>query len=137
MACVLTPQCNFLYRYFQCQLLEDTIDLEVTAWTMKGINTFKRGHSTQLISCRLSTFRCCCYPSLTKKMKTYLELKDQVVYAPHPSPTYPERSNMPSPQNAQASRGNTMRETKRRSKTHQTNKRQYKVRMVEKPFVLP
>ena len=70
-------------------------------------------------------------------MKTYLELKDQVVDPPHPSPTYPERPNTPSPHKAQASKSNIMRETKKRSKINQTNKRQYKVMVYEKPLVLP
>ena len=137
MACVLTLQCNFFYGYFWCQMPEDTIDVEVTVQTMKGIHIFNRDHSTQLISCRPWTSRYCPHPSLTKKMKTYLELKDKVADPPNPSPAYPESPNMPSPQKTQASRSNTMRETKKRSKTHQTNKRQYKVRVVEKPLVLP
>ena len=29
MACNLAPQCNFLYGVFQCQLPEDTIDMEI------------------------------------------------------------------------------------------------------------
>ena len=35
MACNLAPQCNFLYGYFQCQLLEDTIDVEIIVRTQK------------------------------------------------------------------------------------------------------
>ena len=30
MACDLAPQCNVLYRFFQCQLPEDTIDITMT-----------------------------------------------------------------------------------------------------------
>ena len=121
MACVLTPQCNFPYKYFQCQLPEDTIDVEVTVWTMKGIHTFKTDCSTQLISCRPWTFIYCPYPSLTKKMKTYLKLKDQVADPSHPSPAYPERPNTPSPQKALASRSNTMEKQRREVKlTKQT-----------------
>ena len=137
MACVLTPQCNFLYGYFQCQLPEDTIEVEVTVQTTKGIHTFKRDHSTQLISCRPWTSRYQPYPSLTKKMKTYLELKDQVADPPHASPTYPGRPNTLSTKKAQTSRCDTTKETKKGNKTHQTNKRQYKLRAVEKTLILP
>ena len=49
---VLTPQGNMLYGYFWWQLPEDTIDMEVTLQTMKGIHTFQRDHSTHVISCR-------------------------------------------------------------------------------------
>ena len=113
MACVLTPQCNFLYGYFQCQLPEDTIDAEVTVWTMKDIHTFKRDHSMQLISCRPWTSRYCPYPSLIKKMKTYLELKDQVADPPQPSPAFPERPNMPSPQKTQTFNNDNSKEMKK------------------------
>ena len=61
-------------------------------------------------------------------MKTYLELKVQVANSPCPSPTYQERPDTPSPHKVQ--------ESKKGSKNHQANKRQYKERLIEKPFVL-
>ena len=76
------------------------------------------------------------YPSLTKMMKTYLELKDLVAKPPCPSPTYPERPDRPSLQRAKISKSDTSKETKKRNKTQQTN-RQFKVRVVEKPLILP
>ena len=136
MACVLMPQCNFLYGYFWCQLPEDTFDVEVTFRTMKGNHTFKRDHATQVISCRPWTSQCHPYQSLARKMKTYLELKDQVADLHHPNPTYPKRPEMPSPQKAQASRNRMTKESKQRSRNHQANRRQNKVRLIEKPLVL-
>ena len=132
MACVFTPQCNFLYGYFWCQLLEDTIDLEVTVRTMKGIHSFRRDHSTQIISCKPWTPNHCPYSSLTKKMRTYLELKDQAADSPYPSPNYPERTKMPSSHKEQ----NNKKETKKRAKSKQ-GKKQYNVWIGEKPHVLP
>ena len=70
-------------------------------------------------------------------MKTYLELKDQVANPPHPNLTYPKRPNTPSPQKVQTSRNKITKESKKRSRDHQTNRRQYKVRLIEKPLVLP
>ena len=64
MACVLTPQCNFLYGFFWCQLPEDTIDVEVKVITMKGIPMFRRECSTKIISCKPWTPNHCPYPSL-------------------------------------------------------------------------
>ena len=113
MACVLMPQCNFLYEYFQCQLPEDTIDMEVTVRTMKGIHMFKRDHSTQVISCRPWTSQLCPYKSLARKMKTYLELKDQVADPLHTNPIYPKRPDTPSPQKVQASRNKISKISKR------------------------
>ena len=128
MACVLMPQCNFLYGYFWCQLLEDTIDVEVTVQTMTGIQIFKRDHATQLISCRPWTSLLCPYQSLARKMKTYLVLKDQGADPSHPNPIYPKRPNTPSPQKVQTSRNKMTHESKKRSGNHQANRRQYKVR---------
>ena len=42
MACALDPQCNFLYGYFTHNLPEDTIDMDVTVCTLKGIHTFRK-----------------------------------------------------------------------------------------------
>ena len=69
-------------------------------------------------------------------MKTYLELKDQVADPPHPNPTYPERPDTPSPQNVQASMNRMTKQSRKRSRNHQANRRQYKVRLVEIPLVL-
>ena len=55
------------------------------------------------------------YPSLTRKMRTYLELKDQAADSPYPSPNYPERPKMPSLQKEQ----NDKEETKKRAKSKQ------------------
>ena len=49
MACDLAPLCNFLYGFFQCQLPEDTIDVEIIVKTMKGIHTFKKPWQPDII----------------------------------------------------------------------------------------
>ena len=74
MAYNLMPQCNFVHGYFSCLLPEETINVEVKVKTMKGIHTFRRDCTTQIISWspRLHP-----YPSLVKRMQTYLELKGQ------------------------------------------------------------
>ena len=130
------PQCNFLYGYFWCQLPEDTMDVEMTVRTLKGIHRFKRDCATQVISCRPCSSRLCPYQSLARKMRTYLELKDQVANPPHPNPTYPDRPNTPSPQKLKASRNRMAKESKKRSRNKQAGRRQYKVRLIEKPLVL-
>ena len=122
MACVLTPQCNFLYEYFLCQSPEDTIDMEVFVWTMKGIHSFKKDHAMQLIPCRPWTSRHHPYPSLTKKMRTYLVLKDHVADPSQPNPTYTQGPNMTAPQKVQT-HGTDKGEMKKTSKTSQVSKR--------------
>ena len=136
MACVLMPQYNFLYGYFWCQLQEDTMDMEMTVRTVKGIHMFKRDCATQAISCRPWSAQLCPYQSLARKMRAYLELKDQAADPPHPNLTYPDRPNIPSPQKLQASRNRMAKESKKRSRSQQVGRRQYKVRLIEKPLVL-
>ena len=36
MACTLQPQCNFLHGFFECQLLVETVDVEVRITSMQG-----------------------------------------------------------------------------------------------------
>ena len=85
MACIFMPQCNFVQIYFRCLLPEETIDMEVKVKTMKGIHTFRRDHTTQIISCKLWSPRLCPYKSLVRRMQTYLELKSQDASQLHPS----------------------------------------------------
>ena len=105
--------------------------MEVTVRTMKGIHPFKRDCSTQIISCKPRTPNHHPYPTLGKKMRTYLELKDQVADSPCPNPNYPERPKMPVSQKAQ----NDKEETKKRAKSS-LGKKQFKVHIVEKPSML-
>ena len=99
---------------------------------MKGIHLFRRDHSTKIISCKPWTQNHFPYPSLTRKLRTYLELKDQAADSPHPRPYYPERPKTPSPQKGQ----NDKEETKKRAKSKQGRK-QYNVQIVERPHMLP
>ena len=101
MACMLVPQCNFVHRYFRCLLPEETIDAAVTIKTMKGIHTFRRDHTTQIISCKPWSPRLCPYPSLVRRMQTYLVLKSQDASQPCSSsnqavrPTSPWKAPVP------------------------------------------
>ena len=77
MACIPMLQCNFVHGYFRCLLPEETIDVEVKVKTMKDIHTFRRNCTTQIISCKPWSPRLCPYPSLVRRMQTYLELNGQ------------------------------------------------------------
>ena len=78
MGCILKPECNFLNRYFRCLLPLETVDVEVKIKMMRGIHTFRRDRTTQVIKCNPWITRLCPYPSLIQKMKTYLELDDKL-----------------------------------------------------------
>ena len=132
MVCALMSQCNFLCGYFWCQVPGETIDVEMIVRTMKGIYMFKKDSATQVIWCRPWSSWLHPYQSLARKIRTCLELKDQVADPPHPNPTYPDRHNTPSPQKAQASRNWMTKELKKGSRNQQTDRRQYKVRLIEK-----
>ena len=64
----------------------------------------------------------------------YLELKDQV---PNPPCTSPKRPNTPSSQKTQPSRIKIAKGSKKTGRDHQSTRRQYKVRLIKKPLVLP
>ena len=74
-ACILMPECNFVRGYFRCLFPEATMDMEVKVKMMRGIHTFRRDCSTQVISCKPWSPRLCPYPSLIRKMQTYLEIE--------------------------------------------------------------
>ena len=75
MACALSPQCNFLYGFFKCQLPEDTKDMEITVRTLKGIHTFRKYCATQLSMCSQWCSQIRPFPSLIRKMEAYMEEK--------------------------------------------------------------
>ena len=43
----IRAECDFLFHNFCCALPEDTIDVEVTIWTVDGIQTYRRDRMTQ------------------------------------------------------------------------------------------
>ena len=78
MTCILKPECNFLHGYLGCLIPIETIDVEVKIQIMSNIHTFRRDQTTQVISCNPWSTRLCPYPSLIRKMKTYLELEGRL-----------------------------------------------------------
>ena len=127
MACILKPECNFLHGCFRCLLPIETVDVEVRVKMMRGIHTFRRDCTTQVISCNPWSPRLHPYPSLIRKMKTYLELEGKFGIQLDTS-TYPLHKNSlplktPVPNNA---------EKKKRAKA--PIKRRFKVRLIEQPL---
>ena len=135
MACIHIPQCNFLNRYFRCLLPEGTIDVEENVKTMKGIHMFRRKCITQIISCKSWSPRQCPYPSLVRKMQTYLELKDQDASQPLSSSNQAVKHTISSLQKALVPRKAIDKKQKKRSKM--PIRKQLKVRLIEKPTMTP
>ena len=95
MACTLKPECNFLHGYFRCLLPIDTVDVEVKVKTMRGIHMFRRDWTTQVILCNPWSTRLCPYPSLIRKMKTYLELEGKLGNQPCTNVFLPNKYSSP------------------------------------------
>ena len=128
MACILILQCNFTHRYFRCILPEATINVEVRVKTMKGIHTYRRDCTIQEISCKPWNSRLCPHPSLVRKMQTFLELEGQISSQPHDSPYQVGKTTSPWKTPVPKRAADKMRRTKT------PMKRQFKVRLVEKPL---
>ena len=96
MACDLIPQCNLLHRLFHCDLLEDTIDVKITVWTLKDIHTFRKDQSSWSSVC--SPWGSCIkpFPSLQRKMEAYMKERWAIANPFNCYWSFPNRPN-PSP----------------------------------------
>ena len=75
MVCLLQPECNFLHGFFRCKLPIQVVDVEVKITSMQGTHIFRREWTTQVIKCTPWSTRLCTHPTITKKMKTFLEVE--------------------------------------------------------------
>ena len=75
MACELKLSCNFLFGFFQCALPEDTMDIEVTGRTVKGIHTYRKDHTTESATCSPWSRWMKPFPSLRNKIEAFKEEK--------------------------------------------------------------
>ena len=133
MACILYPECNFLHGYVRCQLPVEMVDVEVKVKKMQGIYTFRRDKTSQVIMCNPWSTSLHPYPSLTWKMKTYLELEGKLGPKSRPKPqTQPQQTQL---QPAQPSTNTMVRKapghkaSDKRKRTMIT-KRKYKVKVL-------
>ena len=130
MACILNLECNFLHRYFRCLLTIETMEVKVKVKTMRGIHTFRRGCTTQVISCNPWSTRLHPYPSLIRKMKTYLELEGKLGTQPqlHTSTYLPDKSSLPQ-------KTPIPKKTKKK-RVKAPIKRRFKVRVIVQPLCM-
>ena len=119
-----------MHGYFICLLPEETVDIKVKVKTVRGIHMFRRDCTTQIMSCKLWSPRLCPYPSVVRRMQTYLEPKGQDASQPHTScnqavrPTSLQKTPVPK-------KAVDQRQKKKRSKM--PIRKQFKVRLIEKP----
>ena len=131
MACVLKPEWNFLHGYLKCLLPIETMDVEVKIKMMKGIHTFRRHQTTQVISCNPWSTRLHPYPSLIRKMKTYVELEGKLGAHPQPQPctsTFsPDKNSLPQ-------RIPVPKKAEKKKRVKVPVKRRFKVRRIAQPM---
>ena len=133
MACILKPECNFLYGYFRCLLPLETVDTEVKVKMMRGIHTFRRDRTTQVISCNPWCTRLHPYPSLIQKMKMYLELEGKL--GPKPQPQSQAHTSTPSHDRNSLTRGTLVpKKVEKKQRAKAPVKRRFKVRVITPPM---
>ena len=78
MVCLLQPECNFLHRFFRCNLPVEVVDVEVKVTSMQGMHIFRRDRTTQLIRCMPWTTKLWPHPTIVKKMKIFLKVEKKM-----------------------------------------------------------
>ena len=78
MACLLQPECNFLYGFFRCKLPVEVVDVEVKVTLMQGTRLYKQDRTTQVTKCIPWTTKIHPHPNIIKKMKTFLEVENKI-----------------------------------------------------------
>ena len=78
MACLLQPECSFLHRHFRCWVPVEVVDIKVKITSMQGMHIFRRDRTMQLIKCTPWSTILCPYPTIIKKMKTFLEVEGKM-----------------------------------------------------------
>ena len=130
MACILCLRATSCMDTLGANYQRRTIDVEVKVKTMKGIHTFRRDRTTQIIYCKPWSSRLCPYLSLVRRMQSYLKLKGQDANQPCPSSNQAVSPTLlwktPVPKKA------IDRRQKKRSKM--PIRKQFKVRLIEKPL---
>ena len=132
MACILRPECNFLHGYFRYLLSMETGDAEVKVKMMRGIHMFRRDRTTQVILCNPWSTRLYPYPSLIRKMKTYLELEGMLGPKPKPQPQTQLQpcTSTPSHNNSLTRKNLVPKMAKKKRRAGAPVKRRYKVRII-------
>ena len=134
MAYILKPECNFLHRYFRCLLPLETADVEVKVKTMRGIHTFRRDRTTQVILCNPWSTRFHAYPSLIKRMKIYLEFEGKLGPKPKPQPQSQPCTNTLYQNNSLMRKAPVPKKAEKKRRARVLVKRRYKVRVIAQPL---
>ena len=122
MACILQPECNFLHGFFRWHLPVEMVDMEVRITSMQVTHTFRRERICQVIKCNPWSTRLSPHPTITKKMKTYLELEGKL----GPKPQSQSNQFRPSQPNTNTHVRKDSKVTKKRKEINSHNEIQSK-----------
>ena len=102
MACKLSTQCDLVYGFLKCALLEDTIDVDLEVCTWKGIHTFRKDYKSQTTKCSPWGTKVQPYPSWKKKIVGFMYHWQAITtpfanrpYQPKPNITMKKRNLVP------------------------------------------
>ena len=87
--------CDFVFRFLWCTLPMDTIGIELTVRTVKGIHTFRKNHTTEAATCSPWSRWMKPFPSLQKRIEAYKEEKRNENSPFHPNPIQFTKKNTP------------------------------------------
>ena len=130
MASIFMPECNFMHGYFRCLLPIETVDVEVKVKMMRGIHTFRRDHTIQVISCKPWRPTPCAHPSILRKMQTYLELEGK-----NGTQLCTSTNDLTKPLHLRRPQF-TKKAANKKKRTKTPLMRQFKVRLIEKPSLV-
>ena len=82
MAGEISPICDFIFRSIRTSLLTDMVDGDLTIWTVKGIYTYRKGHTTESMIFTLLSKKVIPFPSLRWKIQAFQDDKRQETTRP-------------------------------------------------------
>ena len=77
MAREISSVCNFIFRLIRTCLPTDMVDEDLTVWTVKGIYTYKKGHTAESMIFTLWSKKAIPFPSLRWKIQVFQDDKRQ------------------------------------------------------------
>ena len=75
MACDISLICDFLFGSIGTNLPMETVDIELTAWMVKGILTYRKDHTMESTMFTPWSKKVTPFPSLRCKIKAYQDGK--------------------------------------------------------------
>ena len=71
MAREIRPICNFIFRLIMTCLLTDTVDIDLTVWTVKGIYMYRKDHTVESTFFTPSSKKVIPFPSLRWRIQAF------------------------------------------------------------------